>query len=64
MPVRFGLLLVWREAFYYPLGSGPLFAANDGAVRIDAVRPRTILDRSDLHHTQTRCELTREVALG
>jgi len=26
-------MLAWREAFYYPLGSGPLFAANDGAVR-------------------------------
>jgi len=26
-------MLVWREAFYYPLGSGPLLAANDGAVR-------------------------------
>jgi len=50
-------MLVWREAFFYPLGSGPLLAAND------AVRPWTILDRSDLHHSQTRCDLSRKKLL-
>ena len=36
---RTARMLVWREAFYYPLGSGPFIAANGALTEFNPDRP-------------------------